>query len=158
MCMSDSRRGFWIIGFIDHLRIMTTSNYNSLTSYTFRNHCNYSAHKVLSFFTSRFLVMGFNTVRLCPYCLANIPSVQQLNSESESELLYDWRFTALQFILVPIPLRPTSSIFFQQNTCSYSPYVTFFLTGEWVCRFQLLLAFANTVILESKSRETHDHI
>jgi hypothetical protein len=30
--MSDSRRGFILnIGFIDHLRIVTTSNYNSLT-------------------------------------------------------------------------------------------------------------------------------
>jgi hypothetical protein len=33
-------------------------------------------------------------------------------SESESELLYDWRFTANQFILASRPLRPTPSIFF----------------------------------------------
>jgi hypothetical protein len=36
----------------------------------------------------------------------------ELESESESELLYDWRFTTNQFILAPTPLRPTTSIFF----------------------------------------------
>jgi hypothetical protein len=37
--------------------------------------------------------------------------------ESESKLLYDWRFTANQFVLVTSPLRPTTSIFiFQLNT------------------------------------------
>jgi hypothetical protein len=40
-------------------------------------------------------------------------------SESESELFYDWRF-----FLAPSPLRPKTSIFFQLNTCGYSPYVT----------------------------------
>jgi hypothetical protein len=30
-CMSDSWSGFWLeIGFIDHLLVVTTSNYNSL--------------------------------------------------------------------------------------------------------------------------------
>jgi hypothetical protein len=33
-------------------------------------------------------------------------------SESESELLYDWLFTANQFVLVPSPLRLTARIFF----------------------------------------------
>jgi hypothetical protein len=33
-------------------------------------------------------------------------------SESESELLYDWRFTANLFVLATSPLRPTTSIFF----------------------------------------------
>jgi hypothetical protein len=46
----------------------------------------------------------------------------------ESELLYDWRFTANQFILAPSPLRATISIFFfQLNACGYSPYVTPYL-------------------------------
>jgi hypothetical protein len=44
---------------------------------------------------------------------------------SELELLYEWQFTANQFVLAPSPLRPTTSIFFQLNTCGYSPYVTF---------------------------------
>jgi hypothetical protein len=33
-------------------------------------------------------------------------------SEPESELLYDWRFTANQFFLAPSPLRLTDRIFF----------------------------------------------
>jgi hypothetical protein len=33
-------------------------------------------------------------------------------SESESELLNDWWFTANQFILAPSPMRPTTSISF----------------------------------------------
>jgi hypothetical protein len=33
-------------------------------------------------------------------------------SESESELLYNWRLTANQFVLAPGPLRPTTSDFF----------------------------------------------
>jgi hypothetical protein len=32
-------------------------------------------------------------------------------AESESELLYDWRFTAHQFVLATSPLIPTTSIF-----------------------------------------------
>jgi hypothetical protein len=35
-----------------------------------------------------------------------------LSSESESEILYDWRFTANQFVLATSPLRLTTSIFF----------------------------------------------
>jgi hypothetical protein len=50
-------------------------------------------------------------------------------SESESELLYDWRFTANLFVLAKSPLRLTTSNFiFQLNTCGYSPYVTSSLT------------------------------
>jgi hypothetical protein len=49
--------------------------------------------------------------------------------ESESELLYDWRFTANQFVLATSPLRLTTSNFiFQLNTCGYSSYVTSSLT------------------------------
>jgi hypothetical protein len=32
--------------------------------------------------------------------------------QRESELLYDWQFAANHFILVPSPLRPTTTIFF----------------------------------------------
>jgi hypothetical protein len=47
------------------------------------------------------------------------------SQESESELLYDWQFTANQFVSAPSLLRPmTSNFFFQLNTCGYSSYVT----------------------------------
>jgi hypothetical protein len=79
-------------------------------------------------------------------------------SEPKSELLYDWRFTANQFVLVTSPLRLTTGIFiFQLNAGCYSPYVTSSLT-RMVCRLQLLLVLASAVILRSESRGTHDHI
>jgi hypothetical protein len=78
--------------------------------------------------------------------------------ESESKLLYDWRFTADQFFLTPSHLRLTTSIFFPQlNTCGHSPLVTPSLTRRWVCRLQLLLTLARAVILSSESRGTHDY-
>jgi hypothetical protein len=54
---------------------------------------------------------------------------------SESELLYDWRFTASQFVLATGPLRlPASNFIFQLNACGYSPYVTSSLMRGRVCR------------------------
>jgi hypothetical protein len=82
-----------------------------------------------------------------------------INSVQSSELLYDWRFTANQFVFATSPLRTTTRILtFQLNTCSYSLHVTSSLMKAWVCRLQLLLVLANAVILTSKSRGTHDHI
>jgi hypothetical protein len=79
--------------------------------------------------------------------------------ESESELLYDWRFTAKQFILATSPLGlMTSNFIFQLNTCGYSPHVTSSLTRSWVCPLQLLLVLASAVILMSEPRGSHDHI
>jgi hypothetical protein len=87
------------------------------------------------------------------------PSTFKSESQSQSELLYDWKFTANQFFLETSPLRLTTSNFiFELNTCGYSPYVTSSLSRWWVCRLQLLLAIASTVILRSESRGTHDHI
>jgi hypothetical protein len=80
------------------------------------------------------------------------------NSLLELELLYDWRFSAEQFILTTSPLGLTTSNFFQLNTCGHSPYVTTYLTRGWVCRLQLSLVLVSAVILRSESRETHDHI
>jgi hypothetical protein len=78
---------------------------------------------------------------------------------TESESLYDWRFTANQFVLAISPLRLTASNFiFQLNTCGYSPYVTSSLRRGWVCRLQLLVVLASVVILRSESCRTHDHI
>jgi hypothetical protein len=86
-------------------------------------------------------------------------SVLRSQSQSQSELLYDWRFTANQFVLATSPLRFTTSDFiFQLNTWGCTPYVTSPLTRGCVCRFQLLLALASAVILRSESRGTHDHI
>jgi hypothetical protein len=74
------------------------------------------------------------------------------NWSQESESLYDWHFTANQFVLVTSPLRLTTSNFFQLNTCGYISYVTSSLTRGWVCRLQLLLALPSAVILRSESR------
>jgi hypothetical protein len=41
-------------------------------------------------------------------------------SQSQSELVYDWRFTANQFVLATSPLRFTTSNFiFELETCGY---------------------------------------
>jgi hypothetical protein len=77
-------------------------------------------------------------------CHFSIPS-------AESELLYDWRFTANQFILVPSPLRPTARIFPQLNNWGHSPYITSSLTRRWVCHLQLVLALASAFILGFES-------
>jgi hypothetical protein len=59
--------------------------------------------------------------------------ILRLTSESESELLYDWRCTANQFVLATSPLRLTISNFiFQLNICAYCPYVTTSLRRGWV--------------------------
>lgn len=43
-----------------------------------------------------------------------------------SDLLYDWLFTASQFVFARSPLRPMTSTFLfpQLNSCGYSPYLT----------------------------------
>jgi hypothetical protein len=85
--------------------------------------------------------------------------VEYVWNSQESELPYDWRFTANQFVLATSPSRLAASNFiFQLNTWGYSPYVTSSLTRGWVCRLQLLLVLANAIILRSESRGTHDHI
>jgi hypothetical protein len=81
------------------------------------------------------------------------------NRYPESELHYQYRFTANQFVLATSPLRLTTGIFFfKLNTCGHSPYVTSALTREWVCRLQLLLTLTSSDILSSEFRRTHDHI
>jgi hypothetical protein len=76
----------------------------------------------------------------------------------ESESLYDWRFTANQFVLVPSPLRLTARIFSQLNTCGHSPYITSSLTKGLVCHLQLLLALASALVLGYECPGTRDHI
>jgi hypothetical protein len=82
------------IGFIDHLRIVTASNYYSLTELHTPNITVTTAH-----IKSSLRSLTFNWALL------------QLTRLSESEFLYDWRFTANQFVLVPSPLRLTTSDF-----------------------------------------------
>jgi hypothetical protein len=78
---------------------------------------------------------------------------------TQSQLLYNCRFTASQFVLATSPLRLMMSNFiFQLNTCRNSPYVTSSLMRGWVGHLQLLLVLANAVILRSESHGTHDHI
>jgi hypothetical protein len=95
--------------------------------------------------------------RICRnWTLSILKSASQ--SESESELFYDWQFTANQFALATSPWRLTTRNFmFQLNTCGYSYYVTSSLARGWVCRLQLLLVLASAVTLRSESRGTHDH-
>jgi hypothetical protein len=78
-------------------------------------------------------------------------------SESESELLHDWRFTANQFVLATSPWDPRPPFFFQLNPFGYIPYVTSSLPRGWFCHLQLLPILASTVIFGSESRGTHDH-
>jgi hypothetical protein len=83
----------------------------------------------------------------------------QIKQDSESELLYDWRFTDNQFVLAINPQRLTTSNFFPNWTLGgYSPYITFSLMRGWVCRLQLLLALASAVTLRFESSGTNDHI
>jgi hypothetical protein len=80
-------------------------------------------------------------------------------SESQSPLLYDWRFTANQFVLATDPLGLTASNFiFQLNIFASSPYVTSSHTRGCICNLQLLLVLASSVILRSETRWTYDHI
>jgi hypothetical protein len=73
------------------------------------------------------------------------PVQNWLNWTSKSKLLYDWRFTANQFVLASGPLRPTTRDFFQLKSCDNSPYVTSSLTRRWV------YLFMNTLMSKSKS-------
>jgi hypothetical protein len=67
-------------------------------------------------------------------------------SESESELLYNWRFNANQFILAPSLLRLTTTVFvffLQLNPYGHNTCVTSSLTRGWVCLLWICLAFVN---------------
>jgi hypothetical protein len=82
-----------------------------------------------------------------------------LNSQPESELLCDWRFTGNQFVFATSSLRLTTSNFiFQLNIYGYSPYLTSSLARGWVCHLQLLLALTSAVLIGFKSLGDHDHI
>jgi hypothetical protein len=69
-----------------------------------------------------------------------------------SELLYDWWFTANQFVLAPSPLRLNARIFFQLNTCGNSPYVISlrredgFVSYEYAWPYNMLSMLSDEVI------------
>jgi hypothetical protein len=71
------------------------------------------------------------------------PSPQQ---KSKSKLLYDWRFTANQFVLELGPLAHDKRIFFQLNSCGNSPYVASSLTRRWVCLLWIRLTFRQVYV------------
>jgi hypothetical protein len=79
--------------------------------------------------------------------------------ESESELLYESRFTANQFVLATSLLRPMTRMFiFQLNTCGNSSYVTWSLRRKRVCCLQLVLDVASAATFGLESRKTRDRI
>jgi hypothetical protein len=78
---------------------------------------------------------------------------QNPTNETESESLYDWRFTSNQFVLARNFLSlTTKKLFFQLDPCRHCPYVTFSLTRGWASRLQFLL------FLGSSFSGTHEHI
>jgi hypothetical protein len=89
---------------------------------------------------SSYFLLSFSTVHW-----------QLTGSVRESELLCDWRFIVNQFALASSPLGITTSNFFQLNTYDYSLYIISSLSIGWICRLQLLLDHASTVILRSES-------
>jgi hypothetical protein len=84
-------------------------------------------------FTGRFLVTDLNNESFPAYVLTSLFSGEYPANEliqRNSKLLYDWRFTASQFVLASSPFRlKTRDLFlFQLSPCGNSPYVTSFLT------------------------------
>jgi hypothetical protein len=88
------------------------------------------------------LLQAFGSTTISGFSLLEIDR----KSKSKSELLYDWQFTAKQFVLAPSPLRLMIRDFFQLNTCCHSPYVTSSLTRRWICLVWICLAFCEVYI------------
>jgi hypothetical protein len=68
---------------------------------------------------------------------------------SKSELLYDWRFTANQFVLASTlwdPRPEISLFFFQLSPCVHSPYATSSLTRRWICLLWICVDFRQVYI------------
>jgi hypothetical protein len=75
------------------------------------------------------------------------PASTRVDYSSKSKLLYDWRFTANQFVFSSTPLRLTTRIFSPQlSPLDISPYVTSSLTRRWVCLLWICLAFRQVYI------------
>jgi hypothetical protein len=98
--MHDSRRGFGlVIGFIGHFntKFITTLNYGTIANV----HTLQSTGAHAKSFPARCVFSRCLVTMAIPL----LPCSSSLSepSQQESDLLYDWRFTANQFILAPIP-------------------------------------------------------
>jgi hypothetical protein len=86
------------------------------------------------FYTLRFLSHRSKVVRLYHQALSN------------SKLLYDWRFTANQFVLATSPLRLATRDFFQLNSCDNIPNISSSLTKDCIFLYWIRLAFRQMYI------------
>jgi hypothetical protein len=89
------------IGFIEHLQVVATNNIHTL-----QNRAVFSSPR------SSLVVAWYRLLTIAIILLPGSIPPFQLNNTSESELLYDWRFTANHFVLAISPLRLTISNFF----------------------------------------------
>jgi hypothetical protein len=109
-----------VIGFIEHLQNVTTNNYDSLTElHTPKITINPEHIKSFQFAMSSPVVAWWRISTMSSaFVLTSLPAGDCLttNSKPESKLLYDWLFTASQFVLAPSP------------PCGHSRFVTASLT------------------------------
>jgi hypothetical protein len=100
--------------------------------------------------TSRILATDFNTLIISVSHMKSSFHRQALKSHHfskpkwRSKLLYDWRFTAKQFVLASSPSRLTNRGLFSTEPFGQSPYVNSFLTRRWVCLLWICLAFVKS--------------
>jgi hypothetical protein len=144
-CMFDYRRGMhWWIDLLTTLQVVTTDDCNTIADFqTLQFTIPYKSSPARNVFTSRSLVNSSQQWRFFSFCahVVTVRQISQLNcqlkysaissqpplqnsvlnwlseSESESELLKDWRFAVNHFVMATSPLRPTTRISsFQLNT------------------------------------------
>jgi hypothetical protein len=149
-CMSvcDSIDGVWINGFIDHLYTHSELPVNTALSLISTLHKSLHAKSTpaWSVFTSHSLVTASNSEDSSAPC-AQVLSSQPPVQNSKSKLLYDWRFTANQFLLATTPRWPRPEVPPPQlNPWGNSPHVTSSLTRRWVCLLWTCLAFRQVYI------------
>jgi hypothetical protein len=143
-----------VIGFTGLLQLVTTSNYNRSQICTVYN----SLKHMLSLLSLPCLhqallgngsqhrkFLSFRVQR--PYWPATVS--QHLFMAAKSELLYDWRFTANQFVLAPSLLRHiTRVLILQLNPYGHSPCVTPSLKRGWVSLLNMLCLCTYSMILK----------
>jgi hypothetical protein len=135
---------------LTHLHVVTADSYNTIAVSTLHSSLHAKSSPACSVFTRRFLVTAPTTVILlhpAQVLSSQAPAENLLptDSESESELLYDWRFTVNQFILATSPSRLTTRIFFSIENLQCNS-----LTNERMC-----LSFTSAAWPRPRS---HSHI